>query len=365
MRVGVNFWQAPWVQASDPDRLRRELDLLAEHGVRELRLMAAAEGPDQSGRIVPSLRPTPTSWSAPLEDALEATLHELAARDMEAILCLGNFWSWSGGLTQLRAWAHGGAIPEPPDGEAFRAYAAGFYGHPEARALYADHLEHIVARLREAPAIACWQILNEPRGLHDPEGMRAFLGETATLLKRLDPERPVATGSEGSTADPAGAGLDFARDHAHPAIDWCTCHLWPENWELWDPHTADEARFAEVLAWARAYLRRHAEAAAALGKPLLFEETGLARDGRRMGRGPTTYRDRFFAAMLDEARSLRAEGLPLRSVLFWAWSGEALDPPGPWGGDPPHEPPGWYGIGSTDHSTLAVLAGARAEPAAR
>lgn len=355
VRLGINFWQAPWIALADPDRLERELDTLAELGVRDLRILAGSEGPDHAGgRVVPALRPAPDGWNDQVFEGLERTLRSLEARDLSAILVLGNFWSWSGGLTQLREWAGRGPIPTPPDGDAFRTHAAGFYGDDDARALFATHVERCVSRLRGASAIGVWEILNEPRGLHDPEGMRTFLAETAARIAALDPGPEIATGSEGSTADPADAGLDFRADHASPDVSVTTCHLWPENWELWDP-TDPEADLEQVLEWSRAYLRRHATVAAELGKPLLFEELGLARDGRSMGRGSTRARDRFFEAMLDEARSLDAEGLPVRSVCFWVWSGEALRGAAPYPGDPPHEPEGWYGIGPGDESTLAVL----------
>ncbi|MFW5921554.1 MAG: glycoside hydrolase 5 family protein [Polyangiales bacterium] len=362
VRLGLNFWQAAWVAAEDPARLDRELDLLADAGVRELRILAGAEGPDDApARVVPSLQPSPGRWNERLLAGLEHALVAADARGMRAILCLGNFWSWSGGLAQYRAWAGSGAIPQPLDGPAYCRFAAGFYRDAAARALFDAHVEHVVRRLRAAPAVAVWEILNEPRGMHDPEGNRAFLAETAARIAALDPGRDIATGSEGSTADPGAAGLDFAADHASEHVTVATCHLWPENWGLWDPRADDDAQFEEVLAWSRAYLRRHAERAAELGKPLLVEELGLARDGRRLDAGAgTRRRDRFFAAMLEEAEALANDGLPVRGIALWTWSGESLVPgaaPRPRGGDPPHEPDGWYGIGARDASTLAALQG--------
>jgi len=355
VRLGINFWQAPWVALADPDRLERELDLLAEVGIRDLRILAGGEGPDgSSGRVAPALRPAPDRWNEAVFAGLEQTLRALERRDLSAIVVLGNFWSWSGGLTQLRDWAGHGPIPEPPDGDDFRSHSAGFYGDAEARSLFTSHVETVVSRLRGASAIGVWEILNEPRGIHDPTGMRAFLGETAAAIAALDPTTDIATGSEGSTADPEGAGLDFRADHSSLAVTVTTCHLWPENWELWDPSDPG-ADLEPILDWSRAYLRRHATIAAELGKPLLFEELGLARDGRAMSQGPTEARDRFFGAMLDEANALAAEGLPIRNVCFWTWSGEALGGTAAYPGDPPHEPEGWYGIGPADGSTLALF----------
>ncbi len=370
MHVGVNFWQAPWIGAGDAERLGRELDRLHDRGVRVVRILAGAEGPDGAPeRVAPAIQPGPGVWDEALLVGLDVALSEIGRRSMGAIVCLTNFWSWSGGLAQYRAWASGAPVPYPGetgDHGRFERFAAGFYADRDARALFGAHVARIVDRTSSVtgqrygddPAIALWEICNEPRGKHDPAGMREFLAETAESI-RARASQPITTGSEGSTADPSGAGLDFAADHAHPAIDAATCHLWPENWGLWDPAADDDGAFEAMLAWSRDYLRRHAAIAASLDKPLWLEEVGLARDGGSHDPGATTRRrDRFFEAMLEEAARLGIAG-----VLFWAWSGEAKPPrPGePWrhgaplGGDPPHEPGGWYGMFAEDESTLAVL----------
>ena len=356
MRVGVNFWHVMWLGAEapvgDPARLARELDQLAEAGVSCVRVMAGAEGPhDAEERVVPALQPEPGVWDAWLLRGLDAALEAIAARGMTAIVCLGNFWWWSGGLAQYRAWASGDAMPAPGS-SGFEAYSAGFYRDRGARALFDAHVDVVLGRLAGHAAIEAWEVCNEPRGKHDPEGMRAFLVETAERIRRFDPGARVASGTEGSTQSPESAGLDFRSDHKDPAIDVTTCHLWPQNWGLWDPERDDDAQFDDVLAWSRAYLERHAREAAELDKPLWIEELGLARDGGRFDpEATTTRRDRFFDAMLETARALESEGLPVAGLLAWAWTGEG----GERRGDPPHEPAGWYGIRSGDASTLAVL----------
>lgn len=356
MRVGVNFWHAMWLgavpPAGDPDRLRRELDLLAAAGVSAVRLMAGSEGPnDAHERVAPALCPEPGVWDRFLLGGLGVALDELEARGIGAILCLTNFWSWSGGLAQYRQWAGSGEIPRGSQAERER-FSAGFYRDAAARALFEAHIDVVVARYAGHRALLAWEVCNEARGNHDPEGMRAFLIDTAQAVRAIDPSTPVASGSEGSTAHPEAAGLDFVADHRDAAIDLATCHLWPQNWGLWDPAEDDDARFEEVIAWSRDYLRRHAHDAAALGKPLWIEELGLARDGGAFDlAATTTRRDRFFDAMLSEARALVAEGLPVAGLLVWAWTGEG----GTRIGDPPHEPPGWYGISARDASTIGVL----------
>jgi mannan endo-1,4-beta-mannosidase len=56
----------------------------------------------------------------------------------------------------------------------------------------------------------------------------------------------------------------------------------------------------------------------------------------------------------------------LWGINFWTYSGEGIPPhPGEYWkkgdiftGDPPHELQGWYGVYSTDSSTLSIISGA-------
>lgn len=357
-----------WWGAQDPHRLDRELDRLKGLGASVVRVLAGSEGPDDAPhRVVPSLTPSPGAPRADMLQGLNRALDAIAERDLGAIVCLGNFWHWSGGLAQYRAWCDGSAIPYPvgadADWEAFARYAAGFYASKAARDLFGAHLESIVSELRGHEAVRFFEVLNEPRGANEAAAMRDFLHESAARIRALT-DRPVALGSEGSTLSPDAAGLSFEEDHDHPAITHTTIHLWPQNWGRWNPVADDDAAFDEMLVWARSYVREHAERAQVLGRPLIVEELGLARDRGRFDQEATTERrDRFFDAIIDELARARRDGLPIAGVLFWAWAGEVLatDPGGAWRpgealtGDPPHEPQGWYGISARDESTHGVL----------
>jgi mannan endo-1,4-beta-mannosidase len=99
--------------------------------------------------------------------------------------------------------------------------------------------------------------------------------------------------------------------------------------------------------------------ATTLGKPLVLEEFGLARDWETLQdiynpNSPTTYRDRFYTAMFDQVYSAISIGEPAAGANFWAWAGQAR-PGYAWIGDPPHETPGWYSVYNTDTSTLAII----------
>ncbi len=358
--AGFNLWQAMWWGARDRPRLARELARIRDVGASTVRIVACGEGPDDAPfRVTPSLTPAPGEIRGEILDGLRHALDAIGDHGMDAIVCLGNFWHWTGGLAQLRAWCDGSAIPYPvgddADWNAFARYAAGFFESAEAMGLFEAHLGAMVTAVGDHEAVRVLEVMNEPRGMERPESMRAALHGFVERIRRGS-GAPITLGSEGATRRPDVAGLSFADDHDHPAITHTTIHVWPENWGLWDPTEDDDARFEDMLAWARGYVRTHAEQAKALGRPLIVEELGLSRDGgRRDVDGATTRRDAFFRAIVDEVAGARSDGLPVEGILFWAWAGETLGDENALGGDPPHEPAGWYGIGANDRSTHEII----------
>jgi mannan endo-1,4-beta-mannosidase len=165
----------------------------------------------------------------------------------------------------------------------------------------------------------------------------------------------VTTGSEGA---PPGERQDFIATHSSPDIDYLTIHIWPQNWGWYSPETPESYAIAEGNA--HLYFANREKDASALGKPLVLEEFGLARDWDPLKNiynsgAPTLYRDRFYKAMFDQVYASVLAGGPAAGDNFWAWAGEARPGEG-WVGDPPHETPGWYSVYDSDTSTLAIIA---------
>jgi mannan endo-1,4-beta-mannosidase len=360
--VGVNFWQGMNMGMDGPEgdreRLVQELDHLQQLGVTNLRVMASSEGPDtEPYRVVPALMPSPGEYNESVFDGLDFFLAELGKRDMKAVMVLNNYWQWSGGMAQYVSWSEETSIPYPGDWGAFLAYSAKFYACDECQTWYRHHIETIVNRInpyaglayRDDPAIFSWELANEPRRYPD-----AWIDDTAAFIKSFDPNHMVTTGSEGS---PPYENQDFIETHDGPDIDYVTIHIWPQNWGWYNPVQPDTYEAAEEKA--RDYFQQHVTYAATLGKPLVLEEFGLARDGEPLGdpfdpESPTTYRDRFYAAMFGLVHDSAATGGPAAGDNFWAWGGQARPDTG-WVGDPPHERPGWYSVYDKDESTLAII----------
>jgi mannan endo-1,4-beta-mannosidase len=353
---GVNHWAAPTLartgNALGWDRVRRDLDALQAMGINALRVMSATEGPDtEPHRIVPSIQPSPGRYEAAGVEGVARLADELRRRGLYGIFTLTNFWSWSGGMAQYRAWAHNEPIPAL----GFEDFAAGFYESEPAKALFRSYVRFLVPELSGNPAVL-WELANEPRSRQRRAAYRQWIDETARLIKSMAPGQLVTTGSEGEMA-----GLGVVEDHRSPAIDFATCHMWAQNWGWVNPATL-AADCPPALERAQAYLQRHAALATTLGKPIILEEFGFPRDGGSFdASGPTTLRDRYFAAVYDGVRALSVDG-PMAGIMPWAWAGESRPsspgaswrPGDPLTGDPPHEPQGWYGIYDRD-ATVAVI----------
>ena len=226
----------------------------------------------------------------------------------------------------------------------------------------------------DEPAIMGWELANEPRPMRQVANYRAWLDAAATLIKELAPRQLLTIGSEGATPFARSyVGIDFANEHAHKLIDYATVHVWPQNWEWYNPVDA-EGTYGRARNRSLTYLREHVDAARALAKPVVLEEFGFARDGaEHHAAAGTTWRETFFRDMFEEVLAHATANSPLHGANVWAWGGEGRPrrprAPGeplvgahcwqvgdPLLGDPPHEPAGWYSIFDSDASTHAAMA---------
>ncbi len=373
--LGTNFWYGMNLgvdgRSGDRPRLLRELDRLKAMGVTNLRVVAGSEGPDtEPWRIVPALQASPGRYSPGLQRGFDFLLSEMKKRDMRAVVCLNNFWPWSGGMSQYLRWSGISAIPYPPPAAGgswttYQKYTEKFYSNEKAVKLANNFIKMIVTRYAKDPTIMAWELANEPRGGGNTEAFGHWIEKTADLIKSLDKNHLVTTGSEGETPGPVANGVDFTANHAYKNIDYATAHIWAQNWGWYDPANAEQT-YDTTVAQMKAYLNDHAEKAKKFGKPLVIEEFGLARDGGSFDpASATTMRDRYYREVFEEVyRAARLETPTVAGVNFWAWAGEGvpLKPFGglwkravPFTGDPPHESQGWYSVYSTDQSTIKLL----------
>jgi mannan endo-1,4-beta-mannosidase len=280
------------------------------------------------------------------------------------------YWTNGGRYVNMNDPTH--PWPEFPD------MSSEFYGDAAAVRMFDDYVRAVVGRrntvtgrlYRDDPAILSWQLANEPRpGGSDAAGRRhmkaylAWIDGTARLIKSLDPNHMVSTGSEG-TMGCINSEQCVIDAHSSPAVDYVNAHVWPQNWGWADPKNL-AGTWPTVEKNTRDYIAQQIGIAKRLNKPLVIEEFGMPRDGGSFEPGtPTTFKDRFYqliySTVLDSVRS----GAALQGCNFWGWGGEgrAQHPDHhfvrgdtSYVGDPPHEPQGWYSVFDVDKSTQAVI----------
>jgi mannan endo-1,4-beta-mannosidase len=380
--AGTNYWYGINLSMIDSNgdraRLSRELDQLKDLGITNLRVMAGSEGPNsEPWRMVPALQTGPGVYDPLVLDGLDYLLYAMNQRNIRAVMCLTNFWPWSGGMAQYVNWNGAVDIPYPPPHEGgnwgtYQAYTAGFFLNPGAMSDYQNHIDYLIHRInpytglayKDDPTIMTWELANEPRGIGNAAQFNLWIDSTAAFIKASDANHLVTTGCEGDTPWPLDNGLDFLSNHNGSNIDYATIHIFPQNWGWYDP--ADPAgTYSTAENNARTYFNGQISKAVSLNKPAVLEEFGLARDGGSYNPiTATIQRDLFFTAMYEEVYASANSGGSAAGTNFWAWAGEGrpLSPYGsywspldPWTGDPPHEKQGWYSVYDADSTTLAVI----------
>ena len=380
--LGTNLWYGLNLGATgkggDRERLIRELDRLQQLGINNLRIMAMSEGPDDEPyRMVPAVQNAKGEFNEDVLVGLDFLLSEMAKRKMYAVVCLSNFWPWSGGFAQYIQYTKPqDTIPYPPPHpngtwDGYMKHAATFYSNQEAVSRYYTAVQKVVSRTNTItnkpyttdPAIMSWELCNEPRGIDNVDAYLKWVDSSSALIKKLDPNHLVTAGSEGITSSPEYSGCDFVKTHEFKNIDYTTVHIWIQNWEWYNPKKYDET-YPLAKEKALAYLRDHIKISKQMNKPFVLEEFGIMKDnGNFDPKATNVNRDLFYETMIGEVYKYAKDSSSAAGVAFWAWAGEGRPKTiqGWWKagddfiGDPPHEEQGWYSVYDTDTSTQILL----------
>lgn len=393
--VGTNFWYGPILgsegRGGNRARLEKELDLLDELGVRNLRILVGSDGPEGVAyKVEPVLQKEPGVYNDTLLRGLDYLLAEMARRDMHAVLYFNNSWEWSGGYGQYLEWAGDGKAQLPSvDGyDKYVEHVQRFVKNDKAKQYYYDHVRHIVTRVNtvtgkpyaEDPVIFSWQIGNEPRAFaRDSVTKAAFadwMSTSAALIKSLDQNHMVSTGSEGLYGCEVDMDL-FEKIHSDENFDYLNVHIWPLVWRWVNKDTfADSVHVATQMT--EKYLTAHFPVAERLNKPIVLEEFGYPRDGGKAIEGDgnnfwdgvslskdsaTTARDHYYGWVFDRLVESCSKGEPLAGLNFWGWGGYASQsevnefwrPGDDYCGDPAQEPQGLFSVYASDSGTLKLI----------
>lgn len=287
--VGTNCYYL-MVRAADVN-LRSDVDEVLQEaaamGLRVLRTNAYNDGElDKKGKPNwNALQLTPGVYQEYVFQGLDYVLNKADELGVRLILPFVNYWDNYGGMDQYVKWdLKYGSSPYPISRE-------GFYTDENIKQWYKNHITTVLNRVntingrtyKEDPTVFAWELANEPRG---SEGnLWPWINEMAAHVKSIDANHMLTTGAEGKD------GLrEFKLYHNCPNIDFCTIHIYPENFNLKE----DESM---------TYVRTRIWDGHDLEKPVILEEFGKYRDTSPPipdppvptgGTGNTTTRDKFF-----------------------------------------------------------------------
>lgn len=341
--IGTNFWYGAILGSEglggDRRRLCRELDLMKETGITNLRVLVGANGTDGvKTRVEPALQTAPGVYNDTLLDGLDFFMNELHKRDMTAVLYLNNSWEWSGGYSVYLEWAgYGKAVVPAIDGwPAYMKYVSQFQQSEAAKTLFANYVRDIIGRTNrynqlkytDDPTILSWQIGNEPRAFsnENKESFATWMAETASLIKSLDSNHLVSSGSEGEWGCENDMAL-FEQIHANKHIDYLNIHIWPYNWG-WVKADSLAEYLPAAIENTHHYIDKHLIVARKYKKPIVIEEFGFPRDGFRFEKqAPVVVRDRYYKAVFDRIVTDKKQSGLIAGCNFWAWGGFAKQNP--------------------------------------
>ena len=379
--VGTNFWYGAILGSEgvggDRERLEAELDTLKALGMVNLRVLVGGDGPDGiPTRVSPTLQKEPGVYNDTIFRGLDYLLAEMAERDMKAVLYINNSWEWSGGYGMYLEWAGAGKalIPAEVGYTAYCESVSQFVTNEKAKEFFFDHVRHVVSRTntvtgkpyKDDPAIFSWQIGNEPRCFRpDSLGQAAFVDfmwTTAALIKSIDPNHMVSSGSEGRHGCEGSLPL-WEKVHSCPDIDYMNIHIWPYNWS-WVREKTLKTNLPIAIANTDEYIDEHLAIAEKYGKPVVLEEFGFPRDDFQFAQGtPTTSRDEYYRHVFGRIVEAAEEGGLFAGLNFWGWGGLAgqsqtniyWQPGDDYCGDPAQEQQGLNSVYACDESTVAVI----------
>lgn len=367
------MWYAGVLATDDvgKQRLIRELDFLKAQSVTNIRVMARAEGLGMingSNRVEPALQPTKDSINESLMEAFDFFLAEAGKRNIYSVIFLSNNWEWSGGFIQYLNW-NGELTDErmrkPMEWEQMRDDVSKFYSCEGCTKMYFDAVKHFINRknsitgkwYRDDPVIMSWEIANEPRPMRPTAipAYRKFIHDAAALIRSLDKNHLITTGSEGVIGSENAA--TFVDVHSDSLIDYATMHIWPKNWQ-WFADTSIGKSFDIVVQKTRDYMRQHDSIMRVINKPLVLEEFGMPRDGESLNVNSSYHhRMEYYAFISSIVFMHRKHVFPtIAGINFWAMAGEAKPVYGQrmWKhgdalmGDPPFEPQGLNSVFISD-----------------
>lgn len=273
------------LRAGQPtDVLDEVLEKAAALEIRIVRTWAFNDGTGDA-----AIQTSPLVYDEVALQALDAVMAGAHARGISLVLTLANYWNDYGGVRRYVEWA---GLPSPHEGD------DRFFTDPAIRTHYRQHIQTLMRRINtvdgkrwaDHPAVAYWELINEPRTRDDL--LQPWFAEMAAALRQVEPTIRISSGQEGFS-------------HQLSGLDTESMHLFPESWAWGRLQTATQGR---------QFIVDHAMRARAADRPLLFGELGLRNHGD---------------FDLDERRALYrgwlrcAEAQGVTAALVWMFANDA------------------------------------------
>jgi mannan endo-1,4-beta-mannosidase len=370
--IGCNYWYGAYIGATDPERLKKELDFLVNNKVNNLRVFICGEG-DSSYvyRVSPSLQEKPRQYNEQLLQGFDYLLVEAFKRNLKIVFVLNNNWEWSGGFGQYLQWSGKENPPLPKterwDWNNYCKYISTFYSCDSCLAWNNAWIEKVINRTntlsgidyKNDPSIMAWELANEPRPMDSSaiDSYKKWIHETAGLIKSFDKNHLITIGTEGVIS--TFYSEEIYRDiHSDKNIDYCTLHLWPKTWQ-WYNGESNASVSDTTLEKTKRYIEQHARLCKEIRKPLVIEEFGLHRDENSFSPKATTKnRDTYYKFIFETGKNNNIAG-----YNFWGALGlyENVNNHGfmkkgmAFSADPPQEEQGLYSVFVSDSSTWKTI----------
>jgi len=258
--LGVNYWPRRkamyWWSDFDLDEVRQEFEVIASLGLNVVRLFLLWD----------DWQPTPSTVS----DACLQRFGQVC--DTAAEFGLGLDVTFFTGHMSGPNWAPGWLLDGLPlpfarqvvsGGQVVQSGYRNYFTDDEARAAQRLLLRTVVSAFRDHPAVWMWNLGNEPDLFAiapDRATGRGWVEEMTTLIRQIDPQRPITTGLHVASLSTAEA---LRIDDTFTIGDVAVMHAYP-MYTPWVRHPLDPDFVPYTCALTSALC----------GKPTLMEEFG-------------------------------------------------------------------------------------------
>jgi mannan endo-1,4-beta-mannosidase len=158
-------------------------------------------------------------------ERLDFLVAEAAKRNLKLIIAFLDFWDYTGGSQQMRAWY--GSDDK----------ATFFFRDPRSKQDYKNWVSHVLNRVnpltsrayKDEPAIFAWELMNEPN-IEPEELYMEWVSEMSAYVKSIDRNHLVSSGHanfRNKLSDLPIATIDFGTWHGYPQYE----DLSPETYD--------------------------------------------------------------------------------------------------------------------------------------